>query len=78
MSAAAVIGLLAAIALHATNHSSSRYWPFSLVVVIGAVSYWAGLRRYGALGEDDLGPGDDREQRVPEPRRTWWGWQPGG
>jgi len=39
MYAAAVIGLLAATALHATNHSSSRYWPFSLVVVIGAVSY---------------------------------------
>ena len=76
--AAAAIGLLAATALRATDHPSSRYWSFSLVVVIGAVSYWAGLRRYGACGEDDPGPGDDREQRATEPRRTWWGWQPGG
>ena len=76
MYAAAAIGLLAATALRATDHPSSSHWSFSLVIVIGAVSYWAGLRRYGARGEDEPGPGDDREQRATEPRRTWWGWQP--
>ena len=75
MYAAAAIGVLVQVALGDTLRN---YWPFSLVVVIGANSYWAGLRRYGALAEDDPGPGDDREQRAPEPRRTWWGWQPGG
>jgi hypothetical protein len=70
MAAAAVIGVLVEVALGDTTRS---YWPFSLVAVIGAVSYWAGLRRHGARGEDDPGPGDDSEQRAPEPILTWWG-----
>jgi hypothetical protein len=73
MYAAAAIGGILESALRATDHLSSSYWSFSLVVVIGAVSYRAGLRRYGARGEDDPGPGDDREQRAPEPILTWWG-----
>jgi hypothetical protein len=74
MYAATVIGVLVEVAL---GDTSRRYWPFLPVVIIGGVSYWAGLRRYGARGEDDPGPGDDREERASEPIRTWWEWQPG-
>jgi hypothetical protein len=70
MYAATAIGVLVEVALGDTLRN---YWPFSLVVLIGANSYWAGLRRYGARGEHDPGPGDDREKRAPEPILTWWG-----
>jgi hypothetical protein len=54
MIAAAVIGVLIVIALGFDRHLAS-YWSCQLLIIVGAVSYLAGLRIYGARGahEDD-------------------------
>jgi hypothetical protein len=48
------------------------YWSCQLLIIVGAVSYLAGLRRYGARGEhqDDPGPGDETDERAPAPILT--------
>lgn len=68
MIAAAVIGVLIVIALGFDRHLAS-YWSCQLLIIIGAVTYLAGLRRYGAHGADYTGPGDDAEERAPAPSR---------
>lgn len=69
MSAAAVIGVLIVIELGFDRHLGS-YWSCQLLIIVGAVSYLAGLRRYGARGEheDDPGVGDDTDERAPAPK----------
>jgi hypothetical protein len=48
------------------------YWSCQLLIIVGAVSYLAGLRRYGARCEhqDDPGPGDEMDERAPAPILT--------
>jgi hypothetical protein len=56
MIAAAVIGVLIVIALGFDHHLSS-YWSCQLLIIVGAVSYLAGLRIYGARGAHEDDPG---------------------
>ncbi len=70
MYAAAAIAAAVELALRDTHHRGS-YWSAALVAVAGGVGCVAGLRKYGA----NPGPGDEVEERAPEPEPvvTWWG-----
>jgi hypothetical protein len=67
MAAAALAGAVVELALRGAGHWGS-YWPFGLVVVVGAISYgWAGHR--GGVGALIGGRADERQALIRT--RAW-------
>jgi hypothetical protein len=62
MAAATVIGAVVEVAL---GNPFRSYWPFALVLVVGAVGYLAGEAEYGAAHGADYAPGADMEEGEP-------------